>query len=40
MDKIKLEAYFDAVQGGRNYMEDVISVQLSNADDPDVRLLL
>jgi len=37
MDKVKLEAYFDAVQGGRNYMEDVINVQLSNADHSDVR---
>ena len=33
MDKIKLEAYYDAVQGGRNYMEDVINVQLRNAAD-------
>jgi len=36
MDRIKLEAYFDAVQGGRNYMEDVINVRLSGADDRDV----
>jgi len=36
MDKIKLEAYCDAVQGGRNYMEDVINVQLVNAADRDV----
>ena len=36
MDEIKLETYFDAVQGGRNYMEDVIHVQLWNADDRDV----
>lgn len=35
MDKIKLEAYYDAVQGGRNYMEDVINVQLWNATDQD-----
>jgi len=37
MDKIKLEAYYDAVQGGRNYMEDVINVQLWNAADRDVN---
>jgi len=34
-DKIKLEAYHDAVQGGRSYMEDVINVQLWNAGDRD-----
>ena len=33
MDEISLEAYYDAVQGGRNYMEDVINVQLLNAAD-------
>ena len=37
MGKVKLEAYYDAVQGGRNYMEDVINVQLWNAVDRDVR---
>ena len=35
MDKIKLEAHYDAVQGGRSYMEDVINVRLGNADDRD-----
>jgi len=31
MDKLKLEAYFDAVQGGRSYMEDVVNVRLWDA---------
>ena len=30
-----MEAYYDAAQGGRSYMEDVINVRLSNAEDPD-----
>jgi len=33
MGRIKLEAHYDAVQGGRNYMEDVVTVQLCNAAD-------
>ena len=33
MEKMNLQAYYDAVQGGRNYMEDVINVQLRNAAD-------
>jgi len=31
MDKIKLKAYYDSVQGGRSYMEDVINVRMCNA---------